>query len=129
MLEEPKMLHSAILLQPLWLQAWVGWMMLVNFAGAVIFIRRPEAKWILLAIAAAAIFMSWLYAQYGYQRILGLGHVVFWTPLLIYLWRRWPEWDISRLSGKWIAIVFVTDLTSLVIDYADVARYLMGERL
>ncbi len=125
----PMSFSAAIMAQPLWLQAWVGWMMLANMVGAVVFIRRPEAKWVLGAIVAAAISMIWLYDQFGYQRILGLAHVVFWTPLVIYLWSRRKQWDLSGVSGKWLALVFVTDLTSLVIDYIDVARYLTGERL
>ncbi len=122
-------LSAAIMAQPLWLQAWVGWMVLVNFGGAVVFIKRPEAKWVLAAIISAALFMEYLFGQFGYQRILGLAHVVFWTPLMIYLWARRSQWALSSLSGKWLAVVFVTDLTSLVIDYIDVVRYLMGERL
>ncbi|MEO1241099.1 MAG: hypothetical protein AAFX54_04260 [Pseudomonadota bacterium] len=115
--------------QPLWLQAWVGWMVLVNFVGGLVFIRRAEAKWVLGAIISAGLLMELLYSQFGYQRILGLAHVVFWTPLLVYLWGRCSAWNISRLSGKWLAVVFVTNLTSLIIDYVDVARYLSGERL
>ncbi|MEM9619881.1 MAG: hypothetical protein AAF936_18150 [Pseudomonadota bacterium] len=115
--------------QPLWLQAWVGWMVLVNFVGGLVFIRRTEARWILGAIISAGLFMEFLYGQFGYQRILGLAHVVFWTPLLVYLWSRRSAWNISGLSGKWLAVVFVTDLTSLIIDYIDVARYLSDERL
>ena len=126
---EPAYLHQAIMMQPLWLQIWVGWMGLINFGGALAFIKRAEAKWVLAAIIAAAIMMSWLYDQIGYQRLLGLPHVIFWTPLLIYLWRRRAQWDLSRLSGKWLLILFATNLTSLVIDYIDVARYLSGERL
>ncbi|VAW04326.1 hypothetical protein MNBD_ALPHA05-1482 [hydrothermal vent metagenome] len=120
---------GAILMQPLWLQAWVGWLMLANLVGAVVFIRRPEAKWVLAAIVPAAISMIWLYSLFGFQRILGLAHVAFWTPLMFYLWSRRTQWNLSVLSGKWLAAVFVTDVTSLVIDYADVVRYLAGERL
>ncbi len=117
------------MMQPLWLQIWIGWMVIANVAGSIAFLRRPEAKWVLAAIVAAAIFMEYLYSQFGYQRILGLAHVVFWTPLLVYLWARRSKWDLSRLSGKWLAVLFSTNLTSLVIDYADVARYLMGDRI
>ncbi len=126
---EPATLDAAIMAQSLWLQAWVGWMVVVNVIGALAFIRRAEAKWVLLAMLGNYILMSWLYGQFGYQRILGLAHVVFWTPLLIYLWRRRAQWGLSGFSGKWIAVLFTTNFTSLVIDYADVARYLMGERL
>ena len=122
-------LPEAIMMQPMWLQAWVGWLVLVNVAGAFIFVRRTEAKWVLIAMAGNAVLMSWLFAQYGYQRILGLAHVVFWTPLLVYLWRRRREWDLQSLGGKWLSVLFATNLTSLIIDYIDVARYLAGERL
>lgn len=122
-------LTAAIMMQPLWLQAWIGWLVLVNILGAVIFVRRPEARWVLIAMAGNAVFMNWLFAEYGYQRILGLAHVVFWTPLLAYLWLRRRQWALQSLGGKWIAVLFATNLVSLVIDYIDVARYLAGERL
>jgi len=121
-------LTEEIMSQPLWLQAWIGWMGLVNVT-AIIFLRRVEARWVAAAMIVAFPLMTWLHAQYGYQRILGLAHVVAWTPLLVYLWSRRAQWDIASLSGKWIAVLFATNLTSLVIDYVDVARYLTGERI
>ncbi len=122
-------LLQAIMMQPLWLQGWIGWMVLVNVAGGLIFIRRPEAKWVLIAMAGNVLFMNWLFAEFGYQRILGLAHVVFWTPLLIYLWMRRQNWGLQTTAGKWLAVLFATNLTSLAVDYIDVARYLAGERL
>ncbi len=122
-------LAAAILLQPIWIQAWIGWLVLVNFFGGLIFLRsRVEAKWVLVAFLAAAFMMEVMYHQYGFQRILGLPHVIFWTPLVIYLWQRQAVWDRPGFSSKWLAIVFVTNVTSLIIDYIDVARYLSGER-
>lgn len=117
-----------IMAQPLWLQVWVGWMALVNMA-ALLFLRRIEARWVAAAMLVAFPVMNVLHAWFGYQRILGLAHVVAWTPLLIYLWRRRAQWDLSSLSGKWLLVLFATNLVSLVIDYADVARYLTGERI
>ena len=122
-------LTGALLQQALWLQLWVGWLVLVNAGGSLLFIRRIEARWALAAFVSAAVFMEILYQQFGYQRILGLAHVVFWTPFWIYLLRRRDQWDLSRPSGKWLAILFLTNTISLVIDYIDVARYLLGERL
>jgi hypothetical protein len=122
-------LYAAIFAQDLWLQLWVGWLVVVNVLGGFFFIRRPEAKWVLFAMLGNAVFMSWLFDVYGFQRILGLAHVVFWTPLLVYLWGRRDRWAVSSLSGKWLAALFTTNAISLVIDYIDVARYLGGERL
>lgn len=115
-----------IMAQQLWLQVWVGWMGFVNLS-AIIFIRRIEARWVFVAMLVAFPLMNVLHAQFGYQRILGLAHVIGWTPLLVYLWLRRKHWDLSRLSGKWIMAVFVTDLVSLVIDYVDVARYFLDQ--
>ena len=125
----PDTLNAAIMAQPLWLQIWVGWMVAVNVIGGFLFLGRAEAKWILLAMLGNVILMNMLFGQFGYQRILGLAHVIFWTPLLVYLWRRRAHWDFSALSGKWLAALFTTNLISLIIDYADVARYLLGEQI
>ncbi len=125
----PGAFNAAIMAQPVWLQAWVAWMATINVIGGFLFLRRAEAKWILLAMLGNIILMNLLFAQFGYQRILGLAHMVFWTPLLIYLWRRQARWDFSALSGIWLWVLFTTNLISLIIDYADVARYLLGERI
>ncbi len=123
-------LVADILLKPVWLQAWVGWMVFVNLVGSIIFLgARVEAKWVLLAFLGAALSMEAMYQQFGYQRILGLAHVIFWTPLVIYLWRRHQGGGRPGMASKWLAVVFATNLTSLAIDYIDVARYLSGERL
>lgn len=86
----------------------------------------------LAAWVVATVLMNTLYSQIGYVRLLGLGHIVPWTPLIIYLfnylWRRRSQWDLTTLTGKWIAGVFTLNLISLVIDYVDVARWLLGER-
>ncbi len=117
-----------VMMQPVWLQIWIGWLGLINMS-AVFFLKRSEARWVLAAIIAAALILNGLYMAYGYQRILGLGHVIAWTPLLIYLYRRRRQWGLETRAGKWIALVFTTDLISLAIDYADVIRFALGERL
>ena len=77
----------------------------------------------LSALAVMLILISFL----GYGRHLGLGHVLFWTPLAIYLWKRRPLWNVSgSWSGKWIAVLFVTITVSLIFDYIDVVRYLLN---
>ncbi len=120
---------EALLAQPPGLLAWLAWLVTINVFGALVFIRRPESKWILLAMVGNGLVMEGLFQLFGYQRILGLAHVIFWTPLLAYLWRRRAEWDFSLLSGKWLAVLFTTNAISLLIDYTDVIRYLLGERI
>ncbi len=116
-----------ILAYPLWLQAWLAWMSLVNGAS-ILFLRHVEARWTLAAILAAAMLMQLLYAINGFNRLLGLAHVVFWTPLVVYLVRQWPRLKPSPALRAWVAAVIATNSLSLVIDYLDVIRYLLGDR-
>ncbi len=109
------------------LQAWVFWLIVVNSA-AIFFLRRAEARWVLGAWLVNVVLMTVLCELNGYNRLLGLSHVLVWTPLLVLLHRRRSGLSGDRLFDGWIRTLFVTNLLSLVIDYVDVARYLLGDR-
>lgn len=111
-------------------RVWIYWMMFINIIALPFAFTRSEARVILVAFFLAAVFMMWLAGAYGYERILGLAHVVFWTPLVIYLIARYRNGDVPRTSlyGRYVLVVILTNTASLVIDYVDVARYLLGER-
>ncbi|MEL7280408.1 MAG: hypothetical protein AAFY35_00205 [Pseudomonadota bacterium] len=125
-------LSEAIGTQALWIQIWVGWLALFNIAAlAALLIKRdtrPHGLVIGAAFIANYLLMNWLYNQYGYARILGLAHVLIWTPLVLYL--------VFALRGPtirgWIRpltqVFVVSMLVSLAFDYVDVARWVMGER-
>ena len=90
---------------------------------------RLEARVTLLTMAVVVPMMLWLYGLFGYQRILGLPHVIFWTPLVVFFWMRRDQWRVQETFGdKWIAAVFTVMCISLVIDYADIVRYFLGHR-
>jgi hypothetical protein len=118
---------GAILSEPWWLIAWVGWLGLVNMAS-LLFLREREARWVLAAFIASFVLMNVLYYTGGYNRFLGLAHVVFWTPLLLYLYRRLPRLLGPPRYENWIRILLASNGVSLVIDYVDVLRYLLGDR-
>ena len=113
--------------QPLWVPLWVGWMVVVNTA-AVLFLRHPPARWVLAAWVGNMLTMQALFAAVGYVRLLGLSHVLWWTPLVIYLAPRWQGTGEPTAYRIWLRVLFVTILLSLVLDYIDVARYLLGDR-
>ncbi len=116
--------------QPDHLQIWFAWLVGVMFLAPLALIAFRQSRRIgLVALAVAlltAVAMNWAYNMWGYVRLLGLVHVVLWTPLLIWIWPR-----LAGLTGaaRIIAWVFVLTLgVSLVIDYIDVIRWLLGER-
>lgn len=119
-------LFSGILAEPGYLLLWVAWLILVNSA-AVLFLSRIEARVVLGAWLVNIVLMTLLAELNGYNRFLGLSHVLTWTPLLVYLWRHRQELQGSSPVERWVRVLFATNALSLVIDVADVARYLVGD--
>lgn len=114
---------------PAWVEVWVNFIGLVFMLAIPFAFVRVEARWAVLAMALALPSMLGLYSIVGFVRLLGIVHVVYWTPLAIYLWRRRAQWRVKEsLAGKWIALLFATIVVSLAFDYTDVVRYLLGER-
>jgi hypothetical protein len=124
--------HDAMFSFTGWVQTWfyilgvamVATPILLAFSKAT----RRDALIVLLTNIVVVATMGWLYEQMGYVRMLGIIHVVFWTPLAVYLWRRGMNSEIT-LPFRIVIWLFVAALLfSLVFDYMDVVRYLMGER-
>jgi hypothetical protein len=120
-------LIGELLQQPWWLVIWLAWLAFVNLAS-VAFWREIEARWVMGAFVGAFLLMTALYELNGFNRFLGLGHIVFWTPLLFYLYQRLTNVIGPRLFETWLRVLLATNGLSLVIDYVDVLRYLMGDR-
>ena len=118
---------SELLQQPWWLLIWLGWLATVNLTSLA-FLSEVEARWVLVAFAGSFLFMLILDEVNGYNRLLGLGHMVFWTPLSIYLYRKLDTLVGPRLFESWVRVLLATIGLSLVIDYVDVLRYLLGDR-
>lgn len=120
------MLIAEILREPWWLLVWIAWLGAVN-ATSLAFLSEIEARWTLAAFVGSFVLMSILYEINGYNRLLGLAHVVFWTPLVISLYRRLTNLVGPRLFERWMRVLLATNGLSLVIDYVDVVRYSMGD--
>ena len=106
------------------MKAWLAWMFAANLCS-VFFLRRVPARWVLAAMAANVISMQLLLSLYGTGRHLSLPHVVFWTPLLIYLFLRRNSLLGWSPFGVWCIVLFFTDLASLLLDYAAVVKLLL----
>lgn len=117
-----------ILQEPLWLRVWVFWLMAVNTASLV-FLRHLEARGVLAAWVANLLLMPALFELQGYTRLLGLSHIVCWTPMLVWLARRRGRWPgPSTGAGAWLRLLVLSDAVSLAIDVVDVARFALGDR-
>ena len=115
---------------PQWVAWWVNFMGLVFLPSLFFFPFRREARWAFLTMFVLTIpAMLALYAQVGMVRLLGIVHIVLWTPLLIALLRTRSSWRTRETwAGKWIVLLCAVMLVSLAFDIADVVRYVLGER-
>jgi len=106
------------------MKAWLAWMFAINL-GSVFFLRQVAARWVLAATVANVLAMQILLRLYGTGHHLSLPHVVFWTPLLVYLVSRRKSLLAWSPFGVWCAALFLTDSVSLLLDYASVAKLLL----
>ncbi|MCB4456535.1 hypothetical protein [Leisingera sp. McT4-56] len=125
-------LEEAIATQPQWVQIWVNILFLGAFVlPLALLIWKPSRIAGLVTVAASLLAgggVYWIYGQLGYVRLLGLPHVILWTPLAVWLWRQRARPDMPAWPRRIILMVCAVIAVSLAFDYVDLARYLLGER-
>jgi len=119
-------MKALLKLPRLWV-VWVGLLMTVNMLAPLFFMTTLEGKVVLATMMASAGLMLFIFAQKGFVRLLGLGHVL-WIPLILWLFGRVDFAIPDTGLEAWILTVIVLNGLSLVIDTVDVVRYLRGER-
>jgi hypothetical protein len=82
-------LTEAIATQPQWIQIWLNWLGPVTFfLPLTLFIWRETRGATIFLIIAALLNLSGillLNSLTGYTRLLGLPHVLFWTPAAFHI--------------------------------------------
>lgn len=125
------LIRDVLMLSPV-IVVWSGWMFGLSVIAPVVLLLFP-GEWrdrivVTAACVAVIVLMPLWHAQVGYVRLVALPHIVVWTPLAIYLYRRrkhfaapWPvRWTVAALMA--------TIVVSLGFDYVDLLRWLLGER-
>ena len=110
--------------QPLWVQVWVSWMIIINTLS-IVFIKKRLGQIVFVVWNLNGISMVVFFAVYGYSRLLGMSHIIWWTPLIIYLWKVRNEEREPKFYNIWFWTLFITIGLSLIIDYIDVFRYFL----
>ncbi|MEZ5834098.1 MAG: hypothetical protein R3D05_23240, partial [Dongiaceae bacterium] len=125
-------LPEAIAQQPQWIGLWLNWLLfaafILPFALLIWRQSRIAALAAIVTAVAGAFGIGWLYDRMGYVKLLGLPHIVLWTPLAIYLVVQLRRADMPQWPRRIIMVVLATILISLAFDYTDAVRYLLGER-
>ncbi len=119
--------NKGMLKMPMPWQVWLMLLVLANGIMPLFFLRHLEAQVVLGTMLASVTLMTSLTARFGFTRILGLGHIL-WVPMLAFLLARLGQTPPSDAYGIWIRALIVLNSVSLVIDAADVIRYIAGDR-
>ena len=105
---------------------WMGLLGLVNIGGGLLYIRTMEGQLALLCMMAAFVIMWVIYIKKGFVRLLGLGHLIAWTPQVV--WYSQVVGDAVGGFQYWLISVIALNGLSLAIDFVDVIRYSLGDR-
>ena len=126
---------QAISLQPQWVQIWVMILMATNLSAVIFLFKkhagklslRKEAILILASFIVAAIMINIMFNQIGYSRLLGLPHLIFWTPVYVWLLVRYKNIrKAAPLFSYYLIIYFIINAISLAFDANDVVRYFLS---
>ena len=120
--------YRGILKMPIHWQLWMALLVAGNMVVPLFFLERLESLVVLAALVGSFLLMVVLTGFAGFTRLLGLGHIVFWVPLVVYIFTRFSDVPPDDFFGIWLRVLLAINLLSLVIDAADVIRYVAGDR-
>jgi hypothetical protein len=118
-MRNPFLFYSDLVKQPLWVSVWVAILALANIAS-LLFWSAPLAKVIFITFMVSAMTIMALYSYFGFEKILGIGHV-FWIFLLPYILLQ-----LVHVDGRfflYLVTLSVLLTISLVFDAIDVWKY------
>jgi len=105
---------------------WMGLLILINIGGGLYYVRTIEGQLALVCIMVAFLIMWGIFVKRGFVRLLGIGHLIAWTPQVV--WYTQMVGDTAGWFYYWLMSAIVFNGLCLVIDMVDVVRYSMGDK-
>ena len=123
-MRNPFLFFSDLARQPVWVSVWVAMLALANISS-LLFWPELLAKIIFTIFMVSALTIMTLYSYFGFEKILGIGHV-FWIFLLPYILLQLAHTD--GLFFLYLVTLSVLLIVSLVLDVIDVWTYIRNVR-
>jgi hypothetical protein len=109
--------------------SWKPWLITLLVANMIVpwfWMDRLEAQ-VVFGVALLNYFsFVILTGVSGFSRLLGLGHI-YWIPLIWFLCLRLELFPANTAFGLWIRAVIILDAGCLLLDAANVIRYVRGD--
>ena len=118
-MRNPLLFFTDLAKQPLWVSVWVAILALANIAS-LLFWPAFLVKVIIVTFIVSAVAMMTLYSYFGFEKILGIGHV-FWVFLVPYILLQLPHTD--GIFFAYLVTLSALLTISLVLDSTDVWKY------
>ncbi|MFQ5543668.1 MAG: hypothetical protein ACE5FY_04885 [Nitrospiria bacterium] len=119
--------NKGLLKMPLQWQVWILLLVGLNMIMPFLFLDRIEAQVALGVIMISMMLMTAVTHFSGFTRLLGLGHIL-WFPMIYFFWTRLSQVPANDFFGIWLRTLMIMNAVSLIIDVADISRYIAGER-
>jgi hypothetical protein len=108
---------------PVWLRIWLLGILFPVFLASLLFLRHSlEAR-----LAAAGFILSHVPMMVHLfdvtVGVVGLMHLICWSPALVLLARRRPSVDLKTPFGAWVHAMLFVLVVSLAFDLRDALRY------
>ena len=115
---------------PMWVQVWVGLILVPVNLAPLLFAGAPYALWIaLLSIGGMTPNLPIMLIERGLSKRMALPHLVIWLPLVVFLgWILVHVDGLDRSYRLMLTILLAVDLVSLGFDIPDALKWLRGER-
>ncbi len=123
-MRNPLRFFVELMQQPIWIPIWLFFLMIINVASLG-FWHEPLAKLIFITFIISAMLMMGLYSRFGFEKILGLGHIL-WVPLLVYVLTQLPIVEASFKS--YLVVLSISLAISLAFDITDVWKYFTNRK-
>lgn len=105
---------------------WCVWLVAVN-AACLLYINHIEAQVVLAVTCIAVVIQALIYDKLGFTRILGVVHLI-WIPMFAWMATRLEFILTDSGLTTWLVVLLATNVISLIVDLADVTRFIRGER-
>ncbi len=111
---------------PLWVQVWVGLILVPVNMATVILITEPCCYLIpILAIGGMAPNAVLMFIERGFSKAMALSHILLWIPLLVLLAY---EIKTNSIFANYLMVLFAVDFVSICFDLKDSRDWFKGDR-
>ena len=109
---------------PLWLKAWLSWIVFPIFIVSLAFLHRSNGA----RLAAAGIILShvpmFVHMFDVTVGVVGILHLLFWSPALIVLAKERSTLELRTFYGVWVHLILFVLAVSLAFDFRDALRFI-----